>query len=102
MKKPCKNCGSTKYYSWRMSGGGEQCSDCGYSNLKWPEFTSTIIKTQRQTYAKDLIQPFRDGEPSREFIKQYPKKAEKMFSPEQRKKAKNTWQDVKEIKRLGL
>lgn len=102
MKKPCGNCGSTKYFSWRKSGGREQCSECGYRNLKMPEFTTAIIKSQRQEYAKDLIQPFRDGEPSREFIEAYPKKAEKIFSSETRKKAKNTWQDIKEIKKLDL
>ena len=35
------------------------------------EFTSDSIKEDRKKYAKDILQPFRDGELSKEYIEAY-------------------------------
>lgn len=49
---------------------------------------------QRRAFRNDIVQPTRDGEPSKEFIDTYPKVAEKMFSKDQIKKAKPVWKGV--------
>lgn len=38
-----------------------------------------------------MIQPWREGEPSAEYIKAYPESSKKMFSLKERMKAKNVW-----------
>jgi hypothetical protein len=35
------------------------------------EFTSDTIKEDRKRYAKDILQPFRGGEVSKEYIEKY-------------------------------
>ena len=39
--------------------------------VKVVEFTSDSIKEDRKEYKKDIIQPFREGEVSKEYIEQY-------------------------------
>jgi len=53
------------------------------------------MKEESVRYAKDTLQPFRQGEPSREFIEAYPEQSKKLFTKEEIKKAKNVWTDVK-------
>ena len=52
------------------------------------------IKTERKAFAKSMLQPYREGEPSREFIEAYPQQAKKTFTPKEISKAKNVWTDV--------
>lgn len=59
-----------------------------------PEFVPERIREDRKKHFKDTIQPFRDGEPSGEYIRQYPEQAKKMFSASERKKAKDVWRDI--------
>jgi hypothetical protein len=58
------------------------------------EFVSQETKNQRQEFAKSLIQPWRGGHPSREFMEAYPKQASKMFSKKEQRTAKNVWKDT--------
>lgn len=58
------------------------------------EFTSAAIKSQRVEYARSIMQPFRAGEPSREFADLYPDKAKRYFTPKELKKAKPVWKDT--------
>lgn len=37
----------------------------------------------RETHAKDLLQPWVNGEPSREFIRNYPESAQDMYTKEE-------------------
>ena len=52
--------------------------------------TDKRLAPEREKYKKDLIQPFRQGEPSQEFADAYPKQAKKFFKGE-KKKPKKVW-----------
>ena len=52
--------------------------------------TDKRLAPDREKYKKDMIQPFRSGEPSKEFADAYPKQAKKFFKG-QKKKPKDVW-----------
>jgi len=52
------------------------------------------VKDERNANAKSMIQPWRQGEASQEFIEAYPKQASKMFTLKERMKAKPVWKDI--------
>jgi hypothetical protein len=56
-----------------------------------PEFIPESMREDRKENAKSMIQPWREGEVSAEFIQAYPKQANKMFTQEERMKAKEVW-----------
>lgn len=56
------------------------------------------IKEERKKYVKSMLQPWRSGEASAEFIEAYPKQSKKMFTTKERIKAKNVWDDTPNIK----
>jgi len=57
------------------------------------EHVPQSTKTDREKYAKSLLQPWREGTPSAEFIEAYPKQAAKMFTLKEKLKAKEVWKD---------
>lgn len=57
------------------------------------EFTTDSVRQQRKDHREDILQPFRSGVPSREFMEAYPEKT-KHWSEEMRKKAKYVWKDT--------
>ena len=79
------------YHSWRFTEEGWSCSD----NIRYPEFVPQKMKDERVQYARDILQPYRGTDPSKEFMKAYPKQSKKMFTDKQRKSAKNVWLDIK-------
>ena len=78
-----------------------QCPKCKekHTNLKHRgvlEFTTDEIKEGRKQYHKELLQPFREGEVSKEYLDAYPKAKEGMIkdgviTEKQARKAKNVW-----------
>lgn len=56
------------------------------------EFTTDSIKEERKRFAKDIIQPFRAGELSKEYVEAWGAKHLKV-SAEEIKKARPTWQE---------
>lgn len=62
-----------------------------YGKITYKEFVPQRVVEERKAYAKDTVQPWRAGEPSREFIETYPKRAAKMFTPKELRKARPTW-----------
>lgn len=52
------------------------------------------IKESRKKYAKDILQPHREGYASREYIEAYPDRAKDIFTDKERRTAKNVWKDV--------
>jgi hypothetical protein len=56
-----------------------------------PEFIPQSMKDDRRANEKSMIQPWRSGEPSAEYIKAYPESAKKMFTLKERMKAKDVW-----------
>lgn len=60
------------------------------------ELTTDEIKTSRKEYKKDILQPFRSGQLSREYAKAYPQKVKEMIKEgsvtvDEVRKSKNTW-----------
>ena len=62
------------------------------------EFVPQSLKDERAKNVKSMLQPWRQGEPSAEFIEAYPKIAKKMFTPKERLTARNVWKDIPNIK----
>lgn len=57
------------------------------------EFITDSIKTQRKEFGKDIIQPHRKGELSKEYVDAYGAQAalDKGFTREEVKKVRNVW-----------
>ena len=74
-------------FAWKYDGKGWHCRK---KPVKY-EFTTEQIKSDRKKYKRDLLQPWRSGEPSREFISAYPVQSKKYFTEKERKTAKEVW-----------
>jgi hypothetical protein len=74
------------------------CLDCRSRQKmkvnKQVEFTSEDIKEKRKEFADDIIQPFRKGVLSKEYIELHGAK-NIQATPEEVKKAKYVWKDEK-------
>lgn len=80
------------------------CSECikrrGFKPMGRPhEFTTEKIREDRKKFKKDLYQPWREGEISKEFLDTYPDKAKEMvkegiITKKQHDSAKEVWKDV--------
>lgn len=66
--------------------------------IKNVEFTSASIKAERAEYAKSIIQPFRNGELSKEYVELYGTKGIKA-TPDEAANAKYVWNDEVYYKR---
>jgi hypothetical protein len=95
MKSSCVLCHTThdaqnwKYAEYEKGKEGWFCE-------RWfkptnPEFVPQRIKDQRQEYAKSLLQPYRGGTASQEYIEAY---GTGRIQPEDIKGAKNVWKEV--------
>jgi len=62
------------------------------------EWVPDRIKEDRVEHAHDIVQPWREGEPSREFIKLYPDRAKKTFTEKEMRGARDVWRDVKGLR----
>lgn len=58
------------------------------------EFTSEEIKEGRRAHMKSIIQPWRDGVPSKEYADAYPEQAKKMFAKYKKSEIKEVWGDI--------
>ena len=83
-----------KYTLYTTSKGTQY----GYFCRKW--FTPTKvdwvpqrIKNERVQFKKEIVQPWREGEPSQEYAETYPDKAKKIFKNE-KKKPSRVWKDI--------
>jgi hypothetical protein len=75
---------------------GWLCENCLGYRIKLPEFVPQRIKDDRIKYRRDLIQPYRNGELSKEFKDAYPNKTRKMLkdgviTKKQYDKAREVW-----------
>ena len=92
----CPNCNSEPAITHPTFGilVGKKCK-ARRDKLKSPsnlyEFTSKSIKSERKEYAKDIVQPYRGNEASKEFIEAYPEKAKRMFTKREIRMARNVW-----------
>jgi ribosome-binding protein aMBF1 (putative translation factor) len=96
----CKNCGKQSgHIKTFIDDKGkliERCHNCGGFKEAggYPEFVPSRVKDERKKYKKDILQPFRSGEPSREFIEAYPERAKKTFTKKQLRNARDVWTDI--------
>jgi uncharacterized C2H2 Zn-finger protein len=79
---------------WRCPKCGETYAGRRYQGQS--EFTTDEIKQGRKKYRKELLQPFRQGEVSKEYLDAYPDKKEGMIkegiiTQQQADKAKEVW-----------
>ena len=81
------------------------CKSCQtrQSGFKKPntqvEFTSEDIKEGRKEHFGSIVQKYRDGQLSKEFVDRYPERAramvkEKIHTEKEIKNAKNVWGDI--------
>lgn len=74
------------------------CDDCNKKKEVWHkggyhEFVPDSTKEDRKQYFKSALQPFRDGELSREYVEAYGTKGINVSHDEVRK-AKDVWKDL--------
>jgi hypothetical protein len=53
-------------------------------------------REEAKQFRNDLLQPRREGEPSKEFIEAFPERSKSMFTDEERRKAKYVWKGIDE------
>ena len=58
------------------------------------EFIPEYIKEERKENVRGMLQPWREGEASAEFIEAYPKQSKHMFTERERITAKEVWKDI--------
>ena len=58
------------------------------------EMVPEYIKSDRKENFNSIVQPWRSGEPSREFIEAHPEAARKTYTPQEMKRAKYCWRDL--------
>lgn len=93
----CPNCKKNKAIIHPQYGITE-CKKCQnkshFKPLPYPEITTDSIREQRREYNKDIIQPYRDGVLSKEFLEEYGTNGIQVTEKEI-KDAKYVWQDSK-------
>jgi len=88
MYEMCVDCNrSHNSFAWKYDSNGWHCQQ----KSKKYEFTTEQIKQDRKKYAKDLLQPWRSGEASKEFIDAYPVQSKKYFTSKEIKGARDVW-----------
>lgn len=93
----CPNCNTRKAVKTK-DFGYTFCKVCRRKEKLNPksgvEFTTDNIKNQRREYKKDIIQPFRDGVLSKEYLETYGTSGIKA-DKDQIKHSKYVWKDTK-------
>lgn len=102
-KRFCDGCSKEhEDHNWKTYyEGGALITVCSIfftpTKLEW---VPQKVKDDRVQHAKDTIQPWRGGTASKEFVRQYPEQANKIFSKKEIKKSKCVWKDVKGLEKL--
>lgn len=78
-------------YNWKNKGTGWICSK--HFKTSYIEFAPQNLKESRKEYAKSQLQPYRDGQLSREFIDTYGTKRISATEKEI-KNARPVWSDI--------
>lgn len=80
----CDNCKKFHMLKGAVVNGafGHYCPDCIKigSRQSSPSVASFQRNTDRQTHEKDMVQPWANGKPNRDFIRAYPDKAKDYFN----------------------
>lgn len=87
-------------FGWKYKQGAWYCTK--HYKIQSPEFYNQKqgdkIRKDRLKHSKDTVQPFRSGEPSREFARLYPEKAKKTFTAKECRNCKDVWRDIKGLR----
>jgi len=78
-------------FSWKNKGEGWFCDD--HFKPTYTEFAGEEVRQGREQHAKSLLQPYRNGELSREYIDSYGTKGIQATDHEIRN-AKPVWKDI--------
>jgi len=71
---------------------GKSIFVCGeHFKSSYPELIPKRTKAERKRFFKDTLQPYRQGELSKEYVDAYPNKAKEMATKEEISKAKDIW-----------
>ena len=105
-KYQCVGCGNKHDdFNWKFRDyEDEEGKQVGWFCRKWftpssaKEWVPESTKQERIKHAKDMVQPFRGGQLSKEYVDQYPKEASEQFSKKEIKGAKKVWKDIKGLK----
>jgi len=95
MREKCAGCNKVHDdTNWKYTGDGWICSL--WFKPRQYEWTPKRIKESRKKYAKDIIQPYRGGSLSQEFVEAYPREVAKMVrkgavSKKEVARARNVW-----------
>ncbi len=96
-KDPCGSCNSIDYHGAKLKyidgKANWICEDCLGYRIKSPEFVPDSVKEERKENFKSLLQPFRNGELSREYVEAHGTKSINVSDTEV-KKAKYQWKDI--------
>ena len=97
MTKKCLNCKKgdmvyDKMFGWLPCIACREKQQRYFKPNSQIEFTSSEVKEARKKHRDDIIQPFRKGELSKEYLNKYGTKGIKV-SKEEVKKAKNVWNE---------
>lgn len=82
---------------WNNVYGWLPCQTCtrqpSIERFDSVEFITDSIKTQRKEFGKDIVQPHRKGELSKEYVDAYGAQSalDKGFTKEEVKRARNVW-----------
>lgn len=84
-----------KYRHWPMPDGTEKEGwVCGkWVKISYPEFTTDSIKEDRKKYFKSTLQPYRDGQLSKEYVEAHGTKRINA-RPDEIRNAKEVWKDL--------
>lgn len=94
----CPNCNQNKATNDKRLGllPCKRCQNLSTTGLrKHQELTTDFIKNQRKEYKDDMLQPWREGILSKEYIQTHGTKGIKVTSQEIAK-ARNVWNDYYE------
>jgi hypothetical protein len=89
----------TEYYEWthkkwELATGIIEGWGCGrHQRVSYPEFVPDSLKEDRKKHFRAILQPFRGGEVSKEYIEAHGTKHIKA-TPQQIAKAKYVWKDL--------
>jgi len=88
----CDVCGKTDA-QYRFIDNKWVCHNCGDFKISATEFTSQEIKDNRVKYFNSIVQPYRNGKLSKEYVDAHGTKGIDA-TPEEVAKARDVWTDT--------
>ena len=77
-----------------MYSGLFVCPNCGGYKRSFAEVTSSEVSEERERNFTEIMQPYRGGKLSREFVEAYPEKAKNYGSADEIARSDYVWKDL--------